>query len=88
MLYTLSQAHYDNDELQALLAQITTDDALVLWQDGVLQRVKFPQFFANVPNLFALQNDLDARGLTLDITAISLEEFVQLTERFFPQVAL
>ncbi|RPE82654.1 hypothetical protein EDC46_1592, partial [Vespertiliibacter pulmonis] len=46
MLYTLSQANYAPNELTQLLHQITDNDALVLWQNGVLQAVKFPNLFA------------------------------------------
>lgn len=88
MLYTLSQAHYDPAELQQILAQLRPEDALVLWQNGVLQAVRNPQFFANLPNVFALENDVNARGLRLEVETISLEKLVQLTEQFHPQLAL
>lgn len=87
MLYTLSQAHYDHAELEQLLAQLTAEDSLLLWQNGVLQAVKFPQLFANRPNVFALENDVKARGLTLSIPTISLAELVELSERCYPQLA-
>lgn len=88
MLYTLSHSHSEN--LNALLAQITANDALVLWQDGVLQAVKNPQLFATLPNVFVLENDLIARGLSLscDLPTVSMTDLVELTERFYPQVAL
>ena len=34
MLYTFSQAHYSETELQRYLTEITENDAVVLWQDG------------------------------------------------------
>ena len=40
MLYTFSQAHYSETELQRYLTEITENDAVVLWQDGVLLAVK------------------------------------------------
>lgn len=88
MLYTLSQAHYDSEAFEALLAQLTEKDALIFWQDGVLQAVRCEQQITHLPNVFVLENDRLARGITLNIKAISLDEFVQLTEHFFPQVAL
>lgn len=88
MLYTLSQAHYNSEEFDALLAQLTNNDALIFWQDGVLQGVRSWQKCATLPNVFFLENDLQARGFSLDLPAVSLDEFVRLTERFFPQVAL
>ena len=88
MLYILSKAQYDNQELTALLAQLQPTDALLLWQDGVLQAVKNPQLFANRENVFALAQDLQARNLTAIVTQVTLEQAVKLTEDFYPQVAL
>ena len=88
MLYTLSKAQYDKQELTTLLAQLQPTDALVLWQDGVLLAVKNPQLFANRENVFALTQDLQARNLTVTVETISLEQAVRLTEEFYPQVSL
>jgi hypothetical protein len=88
MLYTLSKAQYDKQELTTLLAQLQPTDALLLWQDGVLQAVKNPQLFANRENVFALTQDLQARNLTVTVETISLEQAVRLTEWFYPQVSL
>lgn len=88
MLYTLSRAQYDKQELTTLLAQLQPTDALLLWQDGVLQAVKNPQLFANRKNVFALTQDLQARNLTVTVETISLEQAVRLTEEFYSQVSL
>ena len=88
MLYTLSKAQHDKQELTTLLAQLQPTDALLLWQDGVLQAVKNPQLFANRENVFALTQDLQARNLTVTVETISLEQVVRLTEEFYPQVSL
>lgn len=88
MLYTLSKAQYDKQELSTLLAQLQPTDTLLLWQDGVLQAVKNPQLFANRKNVFALTQDLQARNLTVTVETISLEQAVRLTEGFYPQVSL
>ena len=88
MLYTLSKAQYDKQELTTVLAQLQPTDALLLWQDGVLQAVKNPQLFANRENVFALTQDLQARNLTVTVETISLEQAVRLTEGFYPQVSL
>ena len=88
MLYTLSKAQYDKQELTTLLAQLQLTDALLLWQDGVLQAVKNPQLFANRENVFALTQDLQARNLTVTVETIYLEQVVRLTEEFYPQVSL
>ncbi|EFX92776.1 sulfur transfer complex subunit TusB [Actinobacillus ureae] len=88
MLYTLSKAQYDLNELTPILAQITENDALVLWQDGVLLAVKYPQLFTKISHLFILTNDIEARGLSPLFKSITLTEFVKITETFYPQVAL
>ena len=88
MLYTLSRAQYDKQELTTLLAQLQPTDALLLWQDGVLQAIKKPQLFANRENVFALTQDLQARNLTVTVETIYLEQVVRLTEEFYPQVSL
>lgn len=90
MLYTISKAQYDDEMLQ-LLSHISDNDAVVLWQDGVLQAVKNPQLFANLPRCYLLEQDIIARGLTQTLSSfqtISLTEFIQLSETYFPQMAL
>lgn len=88
MLYTLSKAQYDAQELAAILAQIRPTDALLLWQDGVLQAVKNPQLFTNIDHVFALKNDIVARNIQISIPEISLKEFVALTEKYYPHITL
>ncbi|MDP0382672.1 DsrH/TusB family sulfur metabolism protein [Glaesserella parasuis] len=84
MLYTFSKAQYDLSTLNAILEQVIPDDVIVLWQDGVLQAVKYPQLFTN-KTVFVLQNDIEARGLTTTLPTISLAMLVQLTEKYYPQ---
>lgn len=88
MLYTLSRADYDINQLQAIISQLTEHDALLLWQDGVLQAVKNPQIFTNVRNLFLLDVDLNARGLNTAFPTVDFNQLVKLSERFYPQIAL
>ena len=45
MLYTFSQAHDSETELQRYLTETTENDAVVLWQDGVLLAVKYGEMF-------------------------------------------
>lgn len=89
MLYTFSKAEYDQSTLTAILANLTAEDVIVLWQDGVLQAVKNPERFTNL-KIFALAPDLEARGLTAlnPFPTLTLTEFVALTEVQFPQVGL
>lgn len=85
MIYTLSKADFDAGPI---LDNLTEQDAVVLWQNGVLQAVKNPQKFAKYPNVFVLETDLTARDLKTDLKVISMEELVDITEKFYPQVAL
>lgn len=86
MLYTFSQAYTEN--LRAILDNLRASDAVLFWQDGVLQAVKNPQIFATLPNVFVLEDDLIARGLRCELPTVSMTELVELTERFYPQAAL
>ena len=89
MLYTLSKAQYELNELTQVLTQIQEDDALVLRQDGVLLAVKYPQLFDHIAHIFVLANDIDARGLTLsNYQHLSLSDFIKVTEKFYPHLAL
>ena len=88
MLYTLSQAQHSEEELTAIFSRLTEQDAVILWQNGVLQAVKNYDFFAKYPQVFVLETDLDARGLSTDLATISLEQLVDISERFYPQIAL
>lgn len=88
MLYTLSQAQQSEEELTAIFSRLTEQDAVILWQNGVLQAVKNYDFFAQYPQVFVLESDLNARGLSTDLATISLEQLVDISERFYPQIAL
>lgn len=88
MLYTFAKAQYGQQFLTAVLENITEQDVIVLWQDGVLQAVKNPQIFAASPQVFALENDVSARAISIQIPQISLARFVELTTHSYPQVAL
>ncbi|OOH90259.1 hypothetical protein BMT54_04995 [Pasteurellaceae bacterium 15-036681] len=85
MLYTFAKAQYDLEELKLNLAQIGEQDAILLWQDGVLLMQKYPTLFQD-KHIYLLESDVVARGLNLPNT-ISLSEFASLTERYFPQVS-
>ncbi|MFD1806557.1 sulfurtransferase complex subunit TusB [Pasteurella oralis] len=95
MLYTFSQASYDVNELERYIQHITEQDAILLWQDGVLLLLKFPLLLQQTSApCFVLENDIKARHLapllTLNnkIKVIDLSQFIQLTEQYFPQFAL
>ncbi|WP_032093902.1 sulfurtransferase complex subunit TusB [Necropsobacter rosorum] len=93
MLYTFSQADYNPAHLQRWLAQTTAQDAVLLWQDGVLLGVKYPDLFArSAAACYALENDIAARGIRPlmppQVRSVSMDFLVALSERYFPQVAL
>lgn len=95
MLYTFSQADYPYNELENHLAHATAQDAVVLWQDGVLLAVKYPELFSHCQaDCYALEIDVVARGLTeffspsTKVRSISLLFLVRLTERYTPQYGM
>ena len=94
MLYTFSQAHYSETELQRYLTEITKNDVVVLWQDGVLLAVKYGEMFTQCKGqCFVLEQDVLARNLTTllsnnKVRSISLADLVDLTAQYSPQIAL
>ena len=95
MLYTFSQAHYSQTELEHYLLNATAQDAVVLWQDGVLLAIKQADVLARCQApCFMLENDLLARNLTAllpenaKVRSISLADFVAISEQYSPQIAL
>ena len=93
MLYTFSQADYNNDELTFLLTNANDQDAVLLWQDGVLLAVKYPDLFTKcTANCYALELDLNARNLVefipSKVRSISMPFLVELTEHYTPQFGM
>lgn len=94
MFYTFSQAHYYETDLQRYLTDITENDAVVLWQDGVLLAVKYGEMFTQCKGqCFVLEQDVLARNLTAllpnnKVRSISLADLVDLTAQYSPQIAL
>lgn len=95
MLYTFSQADYAQRELEGYFANITENDAVVLWQDGVLLAIKYPHYFEQCPaKCLLLEQDILARNLTAllpresKVQSITMLDFVAITQKFYPQLAL
>ena len=95
MLYTFSQADYDQQTLEIYLRNANATDASVLWQDGVLLAIKQADVLARCQApCFVLENDLLARNLTAllpenaKVRSISLADFVAISEQYSPQIAL
>ncbi|BGI50874.1 MAG: sulfurtransferase complex subunit TusB [Arsenophonus endosymbiont of Ceratovacuna japonica] len=95
MLYTISTSPYYND-FNSLINLLTEQDEVLLLQDGVLLGHKISLYKRNnkylIPlkakniNVFALQDDVKARGLTFYMSSyvyqISYVDFVQLTVKY------
>lgn len=85
MLHTLSHSpwHCDIDSMMRMLHE---GDALLLVQDGVIAAIdgtRFVDILSNAPiTVSALKDDIDARGLTGQISAkinvVSYTDFVNL----------
>lgn len=94
MLYTLSSSQSNITDIENILSKITEQDAVILWQDGVLQAVRYPQLFAGIENVFILKQDLLARGLhpkQFDFTfakIITLSQLIEVTDKYSPQITL
>ncbi len=94
MLYTLSHP-FNRCDVSALLHLIMKDDVLLLLQDGVIAGLSgsvYIELLLNMPiSLYALQDDLEARGLigycSNKITIIGYSDFVTLTEKHGSQIA-
>lgn len=94
MLFTLSHSPNQCD-LPALLRLTTAGDVLLLLQDGVLAGMAGSthlELLLGAPiTLFALQEDLEARGLaghfSHNITVVGYNHFVELTEKHRSQMA-
>lgn len=95
MLYTFSKSQYDQQQLVQLFSNVTEQDAILLWQDGVILPIKYPTLFQPEQSYFLLENDITARDLHYYFSAnrasfsiISLRDLVKLTEQYSPQVSL
>lgn len=96
MLYTFSQANYSEKELEYFFEEITPNDYIIFWQDGVLIPIKYNFFLEDLKcKIGILKNDAEARNLNYlkilhnkKIEFITLENIVNITEKYFPQICL
>lgn len=94
MLFTLMRSPYQID-LNILLRTLTTSDALLLLQDGVVAAIEKSQLFPGLAacnaELYVLQEDVAARGLSAQIstrfTLVDYNGFVALTVKHRQQIA-
>ncbi|PHM71201.1 sulfurtransferase complex subunit TusB [Xenorhabdus sp. KJ12.1] len=86
MLYTVRCSPYQND-FNAILGLITDADDVLMLQNGVLLGVNDNPYLAELihtgAGIYALQEDLDARGLTERVSEhvkmVNYNGFVSLT---------
>ena len=89
ILHIVSRSPHAHDALQRCLAVAAATDALMLIEDGVYAlaaaRSLLPEAGV-VTGIYALQPDLDARGITLPaagpVQIVDYAGFVDLTARF------
>lgn len=92
MLYTFSQASYDKKELSRYFQYMNEKDAVVLWQNGVFLVIKAADLLVQCKApIYVLDNDVQARGLTENVSPhwlINIHDLVELTNEVTPQFAL
>lgn len=94
MLHTLRHSPWQYD-IEGLLRMLGEGDDVLLIQDGVLAAIegsRFVEILNNAPiTVFALKDDIDARGLTGQISAkidaVSYTDFVNLTVKHTTQMS-
>ena len=94
MLHTLSTSPWHAD-IAAMLRLIKEGDELLLLSDGVIAAVAQGRFLENLPSapisLYALQDDIEARGLAGQIAdsvvRVDYTDFVSLTVKHEGQLA-
>lgn len=79
-LHLIQKSPFSTSLLDDCLNVINDDDSIILMQDGVLA-CQQPRLATLKNTIFALQDDLDARGIQQthkNVNAISYTKFVQL----------
>lgn len=94
MLHTLRHSPWQCD-IEGMLRMLGEGDDVLLIQDGVLAAIegsRFVEILNNAPiTVFALKDDIDARGLagqiSAKIDAVSYTDFVNLTVKHITQMS-
>ncbi len=84
ILHTLNRSPFTHNHLSLCLKRMSTNDALLLLEDGVLAALQSQPLAESIKNIkcFAIANDIEARGLTSlipNITLIDFNRFVELS---------
>lgn len=93
MLYTFSQASYDQQELENYILSTDNNDAIVCWLDGVVAFRKYKELFQRAQcSIYLLTIDCNARNINVELSSkvkqIELSELIELTNKYPPQLAL
>lgn len=83
MLHLIQKSPFQTQCLSECLNIASKDDAFLLMHDGVYA-IQKADFIEQHDNIYALESDLKARGLTnnnSNVSIISYSEFVALTEQ-------
>ena len=82
MLHLIQKSPFQSQCLKDCLNIAAPDDAFLLMQDGVYA-IQKADFIEQHENIYALESDLKARGLTnkhSNVSSITYADFVALTE--------
>ena len=90
MLHTVNKSPFENSSISSCLAMCTNDSSVLFIEDGVISVMKSTKFSDLIINslskfkIYALKQDLEARGLSLDnvidgVEIVGYDEFVDLT---------
>lgn len=74
------------------IEMILPNDVILFWQDGVILALQDSQILTKITcQCYALDQDLAARGLInfvdQKIKIINISQFVELTAKYYPQLA-
>lgn len=83
ILHIIQKSPFSSTVLDDCLKTINKDDAILLIQDGVFA-VNHPSINQHPLTIYALQEDLNARGINPDgaTTCIGYNEFVELCAKY------
>lgn len=95
MLHLVKHSPFASHALAQCLELVAKDDVILLLEDAVIAALDGQPLLAALKEsqaeVFALADDLDARGvsarLSCSIPAISMHDFVTLTEQHHPLVS-
>lgn len=87
ILHKLTASPFSNQAMQHCLLRVHSNDAVLLTQDAVyaLMDTSLSVQLKQLPNLYVLKDDAEARGVTLhdeNVNLISYSDFVELSLKY------